>query len=81
MPDVMTAGYDRLREQRFESLKLAGIIPQASTLPPRNDAIRPWEDLDTQEQRIEARKMELYAAMVDNLDDHVGRSDRLSEGK
>ncbi len=67
------AGYDRLREQRFESLKSAGIIPHASTLPPRNDAIRPWEDLDTEEQRIEARKMELYAAMVDNLDDHVGR--------
>jgi arylsulfatase len=67
------AGYDRLREQRFESLKSAGIIPQESTLPPRNDAIRPWEDLDTEEQRIEARKMELYAAMVDNLDDHVGR--------
>ena len=43
------------------------------TLPPRNDAIRPWEDLDTEEQRIEARKIELYVAMVDNLDDHVGR--------
>jgi arylsulfatase len=67
------AGYDRLREQRFESLKSAGIIPRASSLPPRNDAIRPWEDLDTEEQRREARKMELYAAMVDNLDDHTGR--------
>ena len=67
------AGYDRLREQRFESLKSAGIIPQSSTLPPRNDAIRPWEDLDPDEQKTEARKMELYAAMVDNLDDHVGR--------
>jgi len=67
------AGYDRLREQRFESLKSAGIIPQASTLPPRNDAIRLWADLDPDEQKTEARKMELYAAMVDNLDDHVGR--------
>lgn len=66
-------GYDRLREQRFESLKSAGIIPQASTLPPRNDAIRLWADLDPDEQKIEARKMELYAAMVDNLDNHVGR--------
>ncbi len=67
------AGYDVLREQRFESLKEAGIIPAASVLPPRNPAVTPWEDLSIEEQRRESRKMELYAAMVDNLDDHVGR--------
>jgi arylsulfatase len=67
------AGYDRLREQRFESLKAAGIIPPSSALPPRNDEIAPWKGLGPEEQRIESRKMELYAAMVDNLDDHVGR--------
>ena len=67
------AGYDALREQRFESLKGAGIIPAVSELPPRNDAVTPWQDLTTEEQRSEAREMELYAAMVDNLDDHVGR--------
>ena len=66
-------GYDSLRERRFESLKTAGIIPTDSTLPPRNDAITPWGDLTAEEQKIESRKMELYAAMVDNLDDHVGR--------
>ncbi len=66
-------GYDALRESRFASLKEAGIIPRESTLPPRNDAIRPWDELDAEERRAEARKMELYAAMVDNLDDHVGR--------
>jgi arylsulfatase len=67
------AGYDALRERRFESLREAGIIPSGSTLPPRNDAITPWASLSAEQQRIEARKMELYAAMVDNLDDHVGR--------
>ena len=66
-------GYDRLREERFESLKRANIIPESSALPPRNDAITPWEDLSSEERRIEARKMELYAAMVENLDHHVGR--------
>jgi arylsulfatase len=66
-------GYDALRERRFESLKAAGIIPADSALPPRNDAITPWESLTDEEQRRESRKMELYAAMVDNLDDHVGR--------
>ncbi len=66
-------GYDALRERRFHSLQEAGIIPLSSELPPRNDAITPWEDLTPDEQRRESRKMELYAAMVDNLDDHVGR--------
>lgn len=66
-------GYDRLREERFESLKRADIIPPGSTLPPRNEAITPWDDLSPEEQRVEARKMELYAAMVENLDFHVGR--------
>jgi arylsulfatase len=66
-------GYDALREDRFDSLQEAGIIPLSSELPPRNDAITRWEDLTSDERRRESRKMELYAAMVDNLDDHVGR--------
>jgi arylsulfatase len=67
------AGYDTLRAQRFESLQAAGIIPKSSTLPPRNDDVEPWVELTTDQKRTEARKMELYAAMVDNLDFHVGR--------
>ena len=71
--DRYNEGYDVLREKNFASLKEAGIIPASSTLPPRNDAIMPWKDLDAEQQRREARKMELYAAMVENLDHHVGR--------
>jgi arylsulfatase len=66
-------GYDVLRERNFAALKAAGIVPTESTLPPRNDAITLWEQLSADEQRRESRKMELYAAMVDNLDDHIGR--------
>ena len=66
-------GYDRLRTLRFESLKSAGIIPASSKLPPRNEAITPWTMLTSKEKQREARKMELYAAMIDNLDFHIGR--------
>jgi len=66
-------GYDVLRQRRFASLKAAGIVPAEWALPPRNEAITPWEDLSDEQKKIESRKMELYAAMVDNLDDHVGR--------
>ncbi len=66
-------GYDVLREQNFENLKAAGIIPADSRLPPRYPAIRPWDELSASEQRLESRKMELYAAMIENLDRHVAR--------
>jgi arylsulfatase len=66
-------GYDRLREERFASLKAAQIVPEGSELPPRNPAVTPWEDLTPEQQRTESRKMQLYAAMVENLDRHVGR--------
>lgn len=66
-------GYDALRVRNFENLKQAGIIADDWRLPPRNDAVTPWDELSDEEKRNESRKMELYAAMVDNLDDHVGR--------
>ena len=66
-------GYDVLRERNFEALKGAGIIPPEARLPPRHPDIVPWTDLGPEERRVEARKMELYAAMVENLDHHVGR--------
>lgn len=66
-------GYDSLRVLRFESLKRAGIIPKSQKLPPRLESIRPWTSLSPEEKKIESRKMELYAAMVDNLDEQIGR--------
>lgn len=66
-------GYDSLRVLRFASLKKAGMIPNEATLPPRLTSITPWDSLSADDKKIEARKMELYAAMVDNLDYHVGQ--------
>ncbi len=66
-------GYDSLRRLRFESLKRARIIPKNQKFPPRLESIRPWNTLTAEEKKIESRKMELYAAMVDNLDEQVGR--------
>ena len=66
-------GYDALRERNFEALKAAGIVPADSTLPPRNDNVATWESLSDDDRRRESRKMELYAAMVENLDEHIGR--------
>jgi arylsulfatase len=66
-------GYDSLRVIRFNHQKAMGIIPSNATLPPRTDWIKLWTQLSTEEKKIESRKMELYAAMVDNLDVHIGQ--------
>jgi len=67
------AGYDALRLERFDAARRVGVIPQDSTLPQRNPAVAPWKSLSPEQQRREARKMELYAAMVERLDHHIGR--------
>jgi arylsulfatase len=67
------AGYDVQRERNFEALQAAGMVSPEARLRPRNPGVRPWDQLDAEARRREARKMELYAAMVENLDGHVGR--------
>jgi arylsulfatase len=66
-------GYDSLRVIRFNQQKKMGIIPSNATLPPRASRIKLWTELSAEEKKIESRKMELYAAMVENLDQHIGR--------
>ncbi|QCK15695.1 arylsulfatase [Mangrovivirga cuniculi] len=66
-------GYEELRKKRLKTLKKAGIIPKNTQLPPLHPDISPWDSLTEKQQKIEARKMELYAGMVDNLDYNIGR--------
>lgn len=66
-------GYDVLRRERFERMKEMGHIAPHVTLPPRPAAIASWESLAEKEQARQARMMETYAGMVDNMDANIGR--------
>ena len=77
-------GYDSLRTLRFYRLQEKGLVAKDVQLPPLpavkgnlyDISDRPllrWNSLDTDEQRIESRKMEIYAGMIDNLDQNIGR--------
>lgn len=67
------AGYDALRQQRLDRQRELGILP-ADVVPhtPRNRD-GSWDSLPADQQRTAARNMEIYAAMVDRLDQNVGR--------
>jgi len=53
------------------------VIPPGTPLAPRNTEaghdVRPWDDLTDRERELFARHMEVYAAMVDRIDQNVGR--------
>jgi arylsulfatase len=66
-------GYNELREQRLSRMKQLGIVPDSTTLGPWLQMVPHWEDLDAEQKLLEARRMELYAAMVANIDFHIGR--------
>lgn len=67
------AGYDQLFAERLSQQKALGLIPATAEGAPRPPKGRPWTDLSADERKIEARAMEIYAAMVDEMDRHTGR--------
>ncbi len=66
------AGYEALRDARLARQKQLGLVP-ADAVAHSTEQVRPWASLSPDERAIEARKMEVYAAMVDRLDQNVGR--------
>lgn len=67
------AGYDVLRAARLKRLKDLGFIDPNARSFPRLPNIPPWEELTPEQKQIEARRMEVYAAMIANVDYQLGR--------
>jgi len=67
------AGYDVLRSQRLARAAELDVIPHISGAAEFERVGAAWEELDTDFQRHYARRMEIYAAMLENLDFHIGR--------
>ena len=66
-------GWDLLRTQRLARMKELGIMGAEAELAERLWYVPFWSDLAPVARATVGRKMELYAAMVENLDHHVGR--------
>ena len=66
-------GYDALRESRNRRAREAGILPENLILEGYTGRAEPWEALTPERRAIRARSMEIYAAMVGNMDMHIGR--------
>jgi arylsulfatase A-like enzyme len=62
------AGYGRCRRQRFERMKEMGLIRKDWDMSPQAGD---WEGVE--HKQWEARCMEVYAAMIDSMDQGIGR--------
>jgi arylsulfatase A-like enzyme len=66
-------GFQAIQERRLTAQKRKGLVRKEVDPFPGLPTIPAWKDLSQEQRRQQARKMELYAAMVENLDFHLGR--------
>ena len=71
--EIYKDGYEVLRKKRLLALTDTGIIAQDYPMPELHPSVKPWDTLSDDQRKIETRKMALYAGMMENLDDNVGR--------
>jgi arylsulfatase A-like enzyme len=65
------AGWDTLREERLERMVAMGLIDEKWKLSGRDPEVGPWDEQD--DKAWEARRMEVYAAQIDRMDQGIGR--------
>lgn len=66
-------GYDALRAERLARMKEMGLVGKDVTGFPRLPRVPAWDTLTPEQRKVSARKMEVYAAMLENMDHHIGR--------
>ena len=71
--ETYSVGWDEIRKQRFERQKELGLIPDYLELPPRWSMVEAWETLSPDEQKMQAKKMAVYAGMVEYMDVQIGK--------
>lgn len=68
---VYLQGWDRLRAARHEQMTSLGVLPHRWELSPRDAEAPAWSD--TKATDWEAHRMAVYAAMIDRVDQSIGR--------
>ena len=64
-------GWDQIRTSRHEELKGMGILDSRWEISPRDSSSRPWNTVE--EQEWEDLRMAVYAAMIDRMDQGIGK--------
>jgi arylsulfatase len=65
-------GYEAIRQARYEKQLSLGLLDRQE-YPLSENTFKPWGELNEAEKAEEIRKMEVYAAMIDRLDQNIGK--------
>jgi arylsulfatase len=66
-------GWDRVREETLERQKKLGVVPPDTKLTPRPAEIPAWDSLSSEQRKVYARMMEVYAGALSHCDYQIGR--------
>lgn len=66
-------GWDVLRQQRLQRQKELGLIDEKWLVIDRDDRAKPWEEAKSIDEEWQQLRMEVYAAMIDSVDQNIGR--------
>lgn len=66
-------GWNKIRQARLAKLRQSGLFSSPLLEDDTPDLMRDWDTLSADEQKLASRDMEIYAAMVSNMDRNVGR--------
>jgi arylsulfatase len=66
-------GWDKVREETLVRQIKLGVVPAGTKLAPKPDGIKDWDKLSTDEKRLFARQMEVFAGFGEYADYEVGR--------
>lgn len=66
-------GWDKMREETLARQIAMGVVPAGTKLAPKPPAIKDWDKLSADEQRLFAHQAEVFAAYVDFTDHEIGR--------
>lgn len=66
-------GWDAVRAQRADRQRAQGLFPQTHPASTTDEELVPWDELSDPQRNWFARCMEVYAAIVDSVDQSLGR--------
>jgi len=66
-------GWDELAVERFARLRTLGLVGVSQDSQPRPEWVMAWDELSTEQKAARARDMEIYAGMIDCVDESIGR--------
>ena len=66
-------GWDKYREETFTRQKKLGVVPQNAQLTKRPEQLPAWESLNSDQKKLFARMMEVFAAFTSQTDEEMGR--------